>query len=32
LEEVELIEEDVRFSLPGELAQAASSLTTISMR
>ena len=31
LEEVELIEEDVRFSLPGELAQAAaSSLTTIS--
>ena len=31
LEEVELIEEDVRFSLPGELAQAASMLTTISM-
>ena len=30
LEEVELIEEDVRFSLPGELAHAASSLTTIS--
>ena len=30
LEEVELIEEDVRFSLPGELAQAASSLTSIS--
>src|SRR5580693_6897375 len=31
LEEVELIEEDVRFSLPGELAQAASSLTHISI-
>ena len=29
LEEVELIEEDVRFSLPGELAHAASSLTNI---
>jgi 4-hydroxy-3-methylbut-2-enyl diphosphate reductase len=31
LEEVDLIEEDVRFSLPGELAQAASSLTHISI-
>jgi 4-hydroxy-3-methylbut-2-enyl diphosphate reductase len=31
LEEVELIEEDVRFSLPGELAHAASSLTNISI-
>jgi len=30
LEEVELVEEDVRFSLPGELAHAASALTTIS--
>jgi|SRR5579863_3826359 len=32
LEEVELVEEDVRFSLPGELAHAASGLTTISTR
>jgi 4-hydroxy-3-methylbut-2-en-1-yl diphosphate reductase len=32
LEEVELVEEDVRFSLPGELANAASVLTTISTR
>jgi len=32
LEEVELVEEDVRFSLPGELAHAASALTTISTR
>jgi 4-hydroxy-3-methylbut-2-enyl diphosphate reductase len=32
LEEVELVEEDVRFSLPGELAHAASVLTTISTR
>jgi 4-hydroxy-3-methylbut-2-enyl diphosphate reductase len=31
LEEVELIEEDVRFSLPGDLAQAAATLTTISL-
>jgi 4-hydroxy-3-methylbut-2-enyl diphosphate reductase len=31
-EEVELVEEDVRFSLPGELAHAASVLTTISTR
>jgi len=30
LEEVELVEEDVRFSLPGELAHAAPGLTTIS--
>jgi 4-hydroxy-3-methylbut-2-enyl diphosphate reductase len=30
LEEVELVEEDVRFSLPGDLAHAASALTTIS--
>jgi 4-hydroxy-3-methylbut-2-enyl diphosphate reductase len=30
LEEVELVEEDVRFSLPSELAHAASALTTIS--
>jgi 4-hydroxy-3-methylbut-2-enyl diphosphate reductase len=29
LEEVELVEEDVRFSLPGELAHAANSLTNI---
>jgi len=32
LEEVELVEEDVRFSLPGELTQAASGFTTISTR
>jgi len=32
LEEVELVEENVRFSLPGELAHAASVLTTISTR
>lgn len=32
LEEVELVEEDVRFSLPGELAHAGSALTTISTR
>lgn len=32
LEEVELVEEDVRFSLPGELAHASSALTTISPR
>jgi len=32
LEEVELVEEDVRFSLPGELSIAASGLTTISTR
>jgi 4-hydroxy-3-methylbut-2-enyl diphosphate reductase len=32
VEEVELVEEDVRFSLPGELAHAASGLTTISTR
>ena len=32
LEEVELVEEDVRFSLPGELGHAASVLTTISTR
>ncbi len=32
LEEVELVEEDVRFSLPGELAHANSALTTISTR
>jgi 4-hydroxy-3-methylbut-2-enyl diphosphate reductase len=32
LEEVELVEEDVRFSLPGELAHAASALHTISTR
>jgi len=32
LEEVELVEEDVRFSLPGELAHAPSVLTTISTR
>jgi 4-hydroxy-3-methylbut-2-enyl diphosphate reductase len=32
LEEVELVEEDVRFSLPGELAHASSALTTISTR
>jgi 4-hydroxy-3-methylbut-2-enyl diphosphate reductase len=32
LEEVELVEEDVRFSLPGELGHAASALTTISTR
>jgi 4-hydroxy-3-methylbut-2-enyl diphosphate reductase len=32
LEEVELVEEDVRFSLPGELAHATSVLTTISTR
>ncbi len=29
LEEVELVEEDVRFSLPGELTQAAAALTQI---
>src|SRR5579864_722049 len=32
LEEVELVEEDVRFSLPGELGHSASALTTISTR
>jgi 4-hydroxy-3-methylbut-2-enyl diphosphate reductase len=32
LEEVELVDEDVRFSLPGELAHGASTLTTISTR
>ena len=32
LEEVELVEEDVRFSLPGELTHANSALTTISVR
>ena len=32
LEELELVEEDVRFSLPSELAGAASHLTTISTR
>jgi 4-hydroxy-3-methylbut-2-en-1-yl diphosphate reductase len=32
LEEVELVEEDVRFSLPGELTHANSALTTISAR
>jgi 4-hydroxy-3-methylbut-2-en-1-yl diphosphate reductase len=32
LEEVELVEEDVRFSLPAELAHASSALTTISTR
>lgn len=32
LEEVELVEEDVRFSLPGELAHASTVLTTISTR
>jgi len=32
LEEVELIDEDVRFSLPPELAKAANGLTTISAR
>ncbi len=32
LEEVELVEEDVRFSLPGELAHAGPALTTISTR
>ena len=32
LQEVELVEEDVRFSLPGELGHAASALTTISTR
>jgi 4-hydroxy-3-methylbut-2-en-1-yl diphosphate reductase len=32
LEEVELVEEDVRFSLPGDLAHANSALTTISVR
>src|ERR1035441_818227 len=32
LEEVELIDEDVRFSLPPELTRAASGLTTISAR
>jgi len=32
LEEVELLEEDVRFSLPGELTHANSALTTISAR
>ena len=32
VEEVELVEEDVRFSLPGELGHAASALTTISTR
>jgi len=32
LEEVELVEEDVRFSLPGELTHASAALTTISTR
>jgi 4-hydroxy-3-methylbut-2-enyl diphosphate reductase len=32
LEEVELVEEDVRFSLPSELAHAGPGLTTISTR
>ncbi len=32
LEEVELVEEDVRFSLPPELSRAAANLTTISLR
>lgn len=32
LEEIELVEEDVRFSLPGELTQAAATLTTIATR
>src|SRR2546423_14524263 len=32
LEVVELVEEDVRFSLPGELSHAAAGLTTISTR
>ena len=32
LEEVELVEEDVRFSLPGELTHASAALTTISIR
>jgi 4-hydroxy-3-methylbut-2-enyl diphosphate reductase len=32
LEEVELVEEDVRFSLPGELAHAAAALTQIGNR
>jgi 4-hydroxy-3-methylbut-2-enyl diphosphate reductase len=32
LEEVELIDEDVRFSLPPELARTAPGLTTISAR
>lgn len=31
LEEIELVEEDVRFSLPGEMQAAASRLTTISL-
>ncbi|MEO7651257.1 MAG: 4-hydroxy-3-methylbut-2-enyl diphosphate reductase [Bryobacteraceae bacterium] len=32
LEEIELVEEDVRFSLPGELQAAGSRLTTISLQ
>jgi 4-hydroxy-3-methylbut-2-enyl diphosphate reductase len=32
LEEIELVDEDVRFSLPGELSRAASQLTTISLQ
>jgi len=32
MEEVELVEEDVRFSLPGELGHASPALTTISTR
>jgi 4-hydroxy-3-methylbut-2-enyl diphosphate reductase len=32
LEEVELVEEDVRFSLPAELGRAAAGLTTISLQ
>jgi len=32
VEEVELVEEDVRFSLPGELGQGVASLTSISLR
>ena len=32
LEEVELVEEDVRFSLPAELMHAPAALTTISAR
>jgi len=31
MEEVELVEEDVHFSLPGELQAAGSRLTTISI-
>ncbi|MDQ6704737.1 MAG: 4-hydroxy-3-methylbut-2-enyl diphosphate reductase, partial [Acidobacteriota bacterium] len=32
LEEVELVDEDVRFSLPSELSHAASTLTSISLQ